>query len=150
MYHISQLPSSSYKTVLKNHLAWNFLQCSSECEANLFFTFFATKEVETVENYCGKSSVFIVYITQSTKRHFFTLQLTPCFRVLRIGRRSWILIYMYCGIIPIRGGQCSWIIYTLLVRGDVMSVCVTGLLHYNAGQFITFWNIRGDINSWER
>ena len=39
------------------------------------------------------------------------------------------------------------IIKILLVRGKVIS-WVTGLLHYNARQFITLLNVHGDINSW--
>ena len=53
---------------------------------------------------------------------------------------------IYCEIILIRWGQCSWICW---LRGDVIS-WVTGLLHYNARQFITLLNIRWDVNSWVR
>ena len=45
------------------------------------------------------------------------------------------------------GGQYSWIVKTLLVRGDVNS-WVTGLLHYNARQFSTLLDVHGDVNSW--
>ena len=51
---------------------------------------------------------------------------------------------IYCGIILIRGGQCSWIVIILLVRGDVIS-WATGLLHKDARQSITLW--RRDMNS---
>ena len=146
MYHISELPSSSYKTVLKNHLAWNFLQCSSECEANWVLPF-CNKRSRNCRKLLWEIVSFHCLHNPIYKKTLFHFTVDTLLRVLRIGRRSWILIYMYCGIIPIRGVQCSWIIYTFLVRGDAIS-WVTGLLHYNAGQFITFWNIRGDINSW--
>ena len=35
----------------------------------------------------------------------------------------------------------------LLVCGDVISL-VTGLLHYNARQFITLLNVYGDVSLW--
>lgn len=40
--------------------------------------------------------------------------------------------------------QWSWIVKSLLVRGDGIS-WVTGLLQYNAGQFITLLNVRSDV-----
>lgn len=50
----------------------------------------------------------------------------------------------HCGIIPIRGDQWSWIVKSLLVRGHGIS-WATGLLQYNAGQFITLLNVRSDV-----
>ena len=44
----------------------------------------------------------------------------------------------------IHGGKCSWIVKILLVRGDVIS-SVTGVLHYNARQFIYMLKVRGDV-----
>ena len=46
-----------------------------------------------------------------------------------------------------RGGQCSWIVKVLLVRGDVIP-WETGLFHYNKIHFIIFLNIRNDVKSW--
>ena len=47
----------------------------------------------------------------------------------------------YRGITIIRGCQCSRIVKILLVRENVMS-WVSGLLHNNARQFITLFNVR--------
>ena len=55
----------------------------------------------------------------------------------------------YRGITIIHGCQCSRIVKILLVRENVMS-WVPGLLHYNARQFITLFNVREDVNSWVR
>ena len=56
---------------------------------------------------------------------------------------------IYCGIILIRGIQCSWMVNILLVRGNEI-LWVTGLLHNNARQFISLLNVLGDVNSWVR
>ena len=37
----------------------------------------------------------------------------------------------------------------LLVSGDIIS-WVTGLMQYNAGKFITWLNVHGDVNLWVR
>ena len=57
-----------------------------------------------------------------------------------------VCLLMYCGTILIHGGVCSRIVNILLVCEDVI-LWVTGLLHYNARQFITLLNIHGDLNS---
>ena len=55
----------------------------------------------------------------------------------------------YCGKNFIPGGHCSWIVQILLGRWGVIS-WVTGLLHYNARQFICLLIVRGDLNPWVR
>ena len=60
---------------------------------------------------------------------------------------DWFKQLAYNGIILIRGDQCLWIVKSLLVLGDVIS-WVTGLLHYNARQFITLLNVCKDVNLW--
>ena len=54
------------------------------------------------------------------------------------------MYYDLCFIL-IYGGQCSKIVRILLLHGDINSL-VIGLLHYNARQFITLWNVRGDVH----
>ena len=52
--------------------------------------------------------------------------------------------------VSFKGGSNSWIGKILLVWGDFIS-WVTGLMNYNARQFITLIsNVRGDINLWVR
>ena len=54
---------------------------------------------------------------------------------------------MYCGIILICVGRCSWIVKILLICGNVI-LLVIGLLHCNTGQIITLSNVRWDVNLW--
>jgi hypothetical protein len=62
--------------------------------------------------------------------------------------------YMYCGIILIRGGQCSWVTTILLVRGNGISwvTCIACII---PGYYIMIFignekQVRGDVNSWAR
>ena len=58
-------------------------------------------------------------------------------------------MYMYSGIILIRRGQRSWIIKILLDCWDVIS-WITGLLHFDINQVITFHTVCGNISSREK
>ena len=71
--------------------------------------------------------------------HYFENYMAICYHV-------WYQQIIYCGIIVILGGQCSWIAIILPVLGDVtINLSVSNLLNYNTGQFITLLNVCGDI-----